>query len=228
MNQEVKALKLISSKRSSNRNKKRNLVAYTHPDSIITEQYRSIRTNIGFLVGKNGNKTILFTSPGVGEGKSTTVANLAVSLANQKQKVLIIDADLRKPSIQTIYKLENKLGLSSVLSERIELEKAIQNTEIDGLEILTSGPVPNNPAELLSSINFENLLEEVSESYDVILVDSPPVMEVTDTLLLANQCDSVVLVVRHKKTEFEDVVDAKKLLEFGKAKLIGTIINDKK
>lgn len=220
-------MKLIS-RRPTKLTKKKNLVAFTHPASILTEQYRSLRTSLSFLIKEDHNKIILFTSPGAGEGKSTTVANLAVSLANQRQKVLIVDADLRKSTIHTIYKLENRFGLSSVLSEAATLDDAIQKTEIPDLEILTSGPIPPNPAELFSSDNLQSLLEEIKERYDVILVDSSPVLYVTDTLVLSNQCDSVVLVVRYGNTKLEDVADAKKLLDFGKAKVIGTIINGKK
>ncbi len=167
------------------------------------------------------------TSPSLQEGKSTTVANLAVSMAQQKEKVLIIDADLRNPRIHSIFKLENSIGLSSVLTNRNWFEEAIKETNIGKLEILTSGPIPDNPTELLGSNVFSRLLEAASQTYDVILIDSPPVLEVSDTKLLANQCKSVILVLRHGKSKVDKAIEAKKVLKIAKAELIGVIINER-
>ncbi|WP_078428922.1 polysaccharide biosynthesis tyrosine autokinase [Alkalihalobacterium alkalinitrilicum] len=211
----------------TNKNQKRNLITFSNPESIITEEFRTIRTNIQFSANEKPSKTILMTSPSLQEGKSTTVANLAVSIAQQKEKVLIIDADLRSPRIHSIFKLDNSLGLSSVLTNQNWFEEAVKETNIGKLEVLTSGPLPDNPAELLGSNAFSRLLETASQSYDVILIDSPPLLEVSDTKLLANQCKTVVLVLRHGKSKIEKAVEAKKVLKFAKAELIGAIINEK-
>lgn len=212
---------------ATNNNKKRNLITYTNPESIITEEYRTIRTNIQFLMEDQRYKSILLTSPSLNEGKSTTVANLAVSMAQKKENVLVIDADLRNPRIHSIFKLDNSVGLSSILTNNNLIEDMIKKTYMGNLDILPSGPIPDNPAELLGSKEFSELLIKLFQTYDVILIDSPPVLEVTDTKLLANQCDSVVLVLRQGKSKIEKTIEAKKVLKFAKAKLIGVIINEK-
>lgn len=217
----LKKLKILSTNK-----KKRNLVTFSNPESAITEEFRTIRTNIQFSIEEK-YKTILITSPSFEEGKSTTVANLAVSMAKQKEKVLLIDADLRNPRIHSIFKLDNSIGLSTILSNTLWVEGAIKKTYIGNLDVLTSGSIPDNPADLLASKDFLHLIMSLSQSYGVILIDSPPVLEVTDTKLLANQCESVVLVVKHGKSKVEKVIEAKKVLKFAKAKLIGCIINEK-
>lgn len=212
---------------ATNNNQKRNLITYSNPESIITEEYRTIRTNIQFSMKEQKYKSILMTSPSLHEGKSTTVANLAVSMAQQKEKVLVIDADLRNPRIHSIFRLNNSVGLSSILTSSSSIEETIKKTYMGNLDILPSGPIPDNPAELLGSKEFTELLQTLFQMYDVILIDSPPVLEVTDTKLLANQCDSVVLVLRHGKSKIEKTIEAKKVLKFAKVKLIGVIINEK-
>ncbi|MDE5413778.1 CpsD/CapB family tyrosine-protein kinase [Alkalihalobacterium chitinilyticum] len=209
------------------KNKKRNLITYTNPESIITEEFRAIRTNIQFTSEEQNCKAILMTSPSTEEGKSTTVANLAVSLAQQKDKVLIIDANLRSPRIHSIFKLNNSIGLSSVLTNRKKFEEAIKETNIGKLEVLSSGPIPENPAELLGSNSFSNLLDLASQMFDFILIDSPAVLEYSDTKILANQCKNVILVVRHGKSNIEKAIEAKKVLKIAKAELVGAIINEK-
>lgn len=213
--------------RLKNTQKKRNLITFTNADSIITEEYRTIRTNIQFLMDEQKCKSILITSPSLNEGKSTTIANLAVSMAQQKDKVLVIDADLRNPRMHSIFKVDNLVGLSSILATNNWVDGAITKMNIGNLDIMTSGPVPDNPAELLGSKTFHILLNKVIENYDVVLIDSPPVLEVTDTKLLANKCDGVVLVLKHGKSKIEKAIEAKKVLKITKAKLIGAIINEK-
>lgn len=212
---------------ATNNNQKRNLITYSNPESIITEEYRTIRTNIQFLMKEQKYKSILMTSPSLNEGKSTTIANLAVSMAQQKEKVLVIDADLRNPRIHAIFRLNNSIGLSSILANSSLVDEAIKKTYMKNLDILPSGPIPDNPAELLGSKEFNELLTTLLQTYDVILIDSPPVLEVTDTKLLANQCDSVVLVLKQGKSKIDKTIEAKKVLKFAKAKLIGVIINEK-
>ncbi|WP_216829051.1 CpsD/CapB family tyrosine-protein kinase [Alkalihalobacterium elongatum] len=207
------------------KNKKRNLITYTNPESIITEEFRTIRTNIQFTSEEHNCKAILMTSPSTEEGKSTTVANLAVSMAQQKDRVLIIDANLRNPRIHSIFKLNNSIGLSSVLSNKKKFTEAIKETNIGKLEVLSSGPIPDNPAELLGSYEFSRLLDLASQTFDVILIDSPSVLDYSDTKILANQCKSVILVVRNGRSKTEKVMEAKKVLKLAKADLLGAIIN---
>ncbi|PAV31561.1 tyrosine protein kinase [Virgibacillus profundi] len=208
--------------------KKRHLVTYSNPDSIISDQFRTIRTNITFLTAENQNKVILVTSPGKREGKSTTTANLAVSMAGQKERVLLIDASIREPAIHRIFKVQNETGLTDVLTYKATLEEVICKPGIGKLDILPSGSTSShNPAELLGSDTMENLLTEVTKEYDIVLIDSPTVLKSTETRVLANQCDGVVLVVSRGKTSIEKAVEARKILALSKSKLVGTIMNEK-
>jgi capsular exopolysaccharide synthesis family protein len=214
-----------SKRRAANAKLKRNLIVYTNPDSIISEQFRTLRTNVHFLAG--GKKcTLLLTSPSSYEGKSTATANLAVSMAHQKERILLIDANLRDPHIHFIFKISNEMGLADVLSGQVELNDAVYQTEIGKLAILPSGQLDSNPAELLGSDSMEKLFEQALQEYDVILIDSPPVLEVTDTKLLANKSDGVILVISEGKTAIEKATEAKKALEFAKAKIYGVILNE--
>ncbi|MDQ0414647.1 MULTISPECIES: CpsD/CapB family tyrosine-protein kinase [Mesobacillus] len=204
---------------------KRNLITFSNPESIISEQFRTLRTNIHFLT--EGKKSIiLITSPGSHEGKTTTTANLAVSMAQQKEKVLLVDANLREPAIHFIFKKENTVGLTEVLSGKIRLEEAIIPTDIGSLAILTSGQMASHPAELIGSDSLYKVLQQALEEYDFILVDSPPILDVTDTKLLAHKSDGVILVISQGKTEIEKAVEAKKALEFAKVNLFGVILYD--
>lgn len=184
-----------------------------------------IQTNIKFSVAGEDSKIFLITSPSDGEGKSTTAANLAITIAQQKEKVLLIDANLRKASLHTFFKTSNSNGLTDVLNGRISFYDAIIHTEIGRLDLVTSGTVANNPVELLSSQMMRDLLKTALRSYDVVLIDSNAILDVTDTKLLAKQCDGVVLVIQNGKTKFEKAAEAKKVLEFAKVKLVGVVMN---
>ncbi|PEB56267.1 tyrosine protein kinase [Bacillus pseudomycoides] len=213
-------------RRKTSKIKRESLITYIAPNSKISEQYRTIRTNLQFS-SAHKNKTIVITSPRFGEGKSVTTANLAVSIAQQGEKVLIIDADLRRPTMHEILQVENTIGLTSVLNGKATLEEAIRQTEIGRLYTLTSGPVPFNPAELLGSVAMEMLIQKVTEQYDVVLFDSPPVLEVTDTSVLADKCDGILLVLRYSHTSNEDALEAKRALSFTKGRLVGAVLNSK-
>ncbi|MFS0638320.1 CpsD/CapB family tyrosine-protein kinase [Mesobacillus foraminis] len=205
---------------------RRNLIAYSNPDSIISEQFREIRTNIRFLTQKAKKKPILMiTSPGSGEGKSTLAANLAVSMAQQKEKVLVIDANLREPSLHTIFKSPNSTGLTDVITGKSTFEEAVYQTEIGRLGLLPSGTIPSNPTELVGTEMMNDILKESLREYDVVLIDSPGVLEVADTKILANKCDGVILVVGEGKTEYAKAVETKKALAFAQAQLLGVIVN---
>lgn len=205
--------------------KKRTIITYSHPDSSIAEEFRMIHTNIKFSMTEQKSRTLLITSPSEGEGKSTTAVNLAVSIALQKEKVLLIDGNLRNPALHSFFNIANTEGLTDVLTGKAAFEDAVYHTEIGRLDVLASGHIPQNPAELLGSQMMQELLKNALESYDIVLIDSCAILEVTDTKLLANQCDGVVLVLNNGKTKFEKAAEAKKVLKFANARIIGAVMN---
>lgn len=197
------------------------------PKSPISEQYRTIRTNIQYSTVDKNVRTLMVTSSGPGEGKSTTVANLAVTFAQQGKKVLLVDADMRKPTVHYTFNQTNTFGLTSVLTKQIPLEDAISETSVENLFVLTSGPIPPNPSELLSSKSMEQIFQTVEKLYDIILFDTPPLLAVTDAQILANRCEGTVLVVYSGKTEKEKMIKAKELLDSARSKLLGVVLNHK-
>ncbi|WP_281356917.1 CpsD/CapB family tyrosine-protein kinase [Piscibacillus halophilus] len=205
----------------------RTLIARDQVKSPITEQYRTIRTNMQFSAIDEDLRSVLVTSTGPSEGKSLTTANLAIVFAQQGKKVLLIDADLRKPTVHYTFRLNNTFGLSNYLVGDYELEKTVQKTNVDNLDIMTCGPIPPNPSELLGSKSMKKLLENSQEIYDIVIFDTPPVLAVTDSQILSNLVDGVLLVVRSKQTEKEAAKRAKDLLEKADANILGAVLNDR-
>lgn len=206
----------------------RKLIAYQEPNSSIAEQYRNIRTNIQFTGIDSKVRSIVVTSSNAGEGKTTTIGNLAVVFGQQGKRVLLIDGDLRKPQIEAMFRIHTFEGLSKVLSGQTTLEKAIQQTEINNVSVLTSGPIPPNPAELLGFRAMGEMLQQAYEMFDIVLIDAPPVLAVSDAQIIANSCDGIILVVRSEVTEKSQMVKAKQLLDHTSSKLLGVVLNDKK
>ena len=204
------------------------LIAHLNPKSPVSEQYRTIRTNIQFSAVDEEIRTLMVTSSGPGEGKSTTTANLAIVFAQQGKKVLLVDADMRKPTVHYTFGLANTHGLTNVLTRQMGINEAVKATELESLDVLTSGPIPPNPAELLSSRGMKQFFEEAKDQYDLVIFDTPPVLAVTDAQVLANQCDGTVLVISSGKTEVESTLKTKELLASAKAKLLGVVLNRKK
>lgn len=203
-------------------------ISVLHHKSLVAEQYRTIRTNIEFSSVQTHLRSILVTSSVPGEGKSFSAANLAAVFAQQEKKVLLVDADLRKPTIHETYQLENVQGLTNVLVGNASLGETVQKTLIDNLYVLTSGPTPPNPAELLSSKAMGELIQEVYSRYSLVIFDSPPLLAVADGQILANQTDGSVLVVLSGKTKMDTVQKARDALQQSKAKLLGALLNKKK
>jgi capsular exopolysaccharide synthesis family protein len=204
-----------------------NLITYLKQDSKVSEQFRTIRANIKFLSENKEKKIFVVTSPSFGEGKSAIIANLAASIAQQDGKVLLIDVNLKNPVIHEIFKLRNEQGLIDFLTYRVRYEDCIQKSTIKNLSILTIGSNLGNSSDLLSNEKMVELLKLVSKDYDIVLLDSSPVLEATETRLLANQCDGVILVVHRGKTKMEKVFESKRLLDLAHANILGAIINDK-
>ena len=206
---------------------RRRLITKEDPKSPISESYRMIRTNILYTQTENEIKSILVTSPGPGEGKSTSVTNLAITFANLGKKTVLIDADLRKPVIHKIFKIDKEPGLTHYLSKNLKSVKDIvQKTDVDNLSIIPSGIIPPNPSELLGSSQMLKLIEELKSSFDLILLDSPPISAVTDPLMISDAIDKLVLIVKsgstHKKMFNRSISNINSVT----TKLSGVILND--
>jgi len=202
------------------------VVSLSDSRSAATEAYRTLRTSIQFL-GLNGPlRALQITSPGAQEGKSTTIANLAVALAGMGQRVVIVCCDLRRPRIHEFFGLDNAVGLTSVLLGQEPLNVALQNVaERPGLSVLASGPLPPNPADLLSSQRTTEVLKALQGHADIVLVDSPPVLPVTDSLILSAKVDATLLNCLAGVTTRKEISRAAELLRQVDAPLVGTILN---
>lgn len=207
----------------------RRLITVSDSKSIFAEQFRTIRANIKFSMPDTNIKTILVTSSIPGEGKSTNAANLAVVFAQEGKKVLLVDADMRKPTIHNTFTIFNTVGLSTILSKQHDYNQAIQRTRIvDNLDVLPSGPIPPNPTELLSSNYFKTFLDNMKKGYDLIIFDTPPILSASDVQILANICDGTLLVINAGVAPKEDVLKAKAVLTASKANVLGATLNNYK
>ena len=214
-------------KQSRQTNKMRHVIAKLNPKSPITEQYRTIRTNLQFAAIDEDLRSMIVTSSGPGEGKSITTANLSVVYAQQGKKVLLVDADLRKPTVHYTFRLDNLRGLSNILVGEKTLEETANETDVDNLDVISCGPIPPNPSELLASQKMKQFLSEALLTYDIVIFDTPPVLAVPDAQIMANIVDGSLLVIRSKMTEYEAAIKAKEALEPAQAKLLGTVLNDR-
>lgn len=201
------------------------LVTKKMPRSLSAEAYRSLRTSIKFSSSDKLIKTIVVTSSLIGEGKSTVVGNLAYSLNQDGSRVLVIDCDLRKPSIHENFLLSNEKGLVDVLVGKSDLKSVTKKIE-DSLFLITAGTVPPNPAEILGSKEMEDLIKELSINFDYIILDTTPILPVSDTLLLASKADATLIVVKARKTKEKVVKESYDQLVEAKANVIGTILNE--
>ncbi|WP_302632335.1 CpsD/CapB family tyrosine-protein kinase [uncultured Clostridium sp.] len=195
------------------------------PKSITAESYRSLRTNIQYSSIDKQVKTLVVTSSNAGEGKSTVAGNLAYTFFQNGKRVLIIDCDLRKPSLHRKFNVSNEEGLTDVLVGTSKLNNVMKKVD-DNLYLLTTGTLPPNPAEIIGSNTMENFLEQCKINFDYIILDTPPILPVTDSKLLAIKADATVVVVRSEVSKSKHVSQAFKELEKVNANIIGTILND--
>lgn len=214
------------SRRLKNKGKKIvQLISNYNSKSPIAEQYRLIRNNLNYSSVDKVIKSLVVTSPEPSDGKSTTAANLSIVLAQQGKQVILVDADLRKPSVHYAFNVSNRDGLTNVLAKEINLDQAITKTQVPNLVLLTSGPIPPNPSELLDSKTMKIITEELKTTFDYVVFDTPPLLVVTDSQIMANKCDGVVLVVASGKTKRDSALQAKDLLEKANAQLLGVVVN---
>lgn len=200
-------------------------IVQKNPKSIAAEAYRSLKTNIQYSSFDKEYKTIVITSSNPGEGKSTTSGNLALTLAEGESRVLLVDCDMRKPSMHKNFRVTNTYGIADILLQRKKVMD-VAHMYNKNLSIITAGKVPPNPAEMLGSKAMSAFLEEMKEHFDYIILDTPPILPVTDSKLLAIKADATVVVVRSEVSKSKHVSQAFKELEKVNANIIGTILND--
>jgi protein-tyrosine kinase len=201
------------------------LIAETDPRSAASEAYRTLRTNIQFAGLDHPCRSILVTSATAGEGKTTTAANLAIVMAQAGSPVCLVDSDLRRPNLHRLFGLDNTRGLTTALLEDLPFAQVARPTRVPNLAILTSGPLPPNPAELVGSKRMRELLEGASSTFDLVLCDSPPILAVSDPVALAAQCDGVILAVRVGTVAQDMVRRAAEQVAAVKGKILGVLLN---
>lgn len=203
----------------------RDLVVHKEPKSSVAECCRTVRTNLMFMATSRPLNSLIVTSPNPLEGKTTVAISLAITMAQGGNRVLLIDTDLRRPRIHRAFGLLSSVGVTSVLVEEYSLQEAAQPTDVPGLFVLPSGPIPPNPAELLQTTRFAALVEKACEQYDRVIFDSPPLAVVTDSAVIASQVSGVVLVVHSDRTTRDAVRSSTKQLVTVNANLVGAVIN---
>ncbi|HMP38767.1 MAG TPA: CpsD/CapB family tyrosine-protein kinase [Roseiflexaceae bacterium] len=201
------------------------LVALRDPRSPAAEAYRTLRTNLLFSSLDRPLRTILATSTAPDEGKSTTLANLAVTMAQSEQRVILVDCDLRRPSLHTLFGLHNDAGITTMILAQDDEPPPLQATGVAGLSLLASGPLPPRPADILGSRRMERVIARLHEEADVVLFDTPPVVAVTDAAVLATRVDGVLLVFQAGKTRRDRARQARQILEKVKAHIVGVVLN---
>jgi len=216
-------LGVVPSFRKTDPDERLETITHTNQKAAISETYRALRTSI-LLSAVEPVKSFVVTSSLENEGKTTTAINLAIALAQMEKMVLLVDADLRKPKIHTVFGMENSVGLSSFLARQM-VRDMIRTSPIPHLSIITSGPLPPNPSELLGSIRMREFLNIVNEKFDIVVFDSAPLVTVTDATILSDLVDGTVMVIRSGKTTVEVAKRGKRLLTDINAKILGVVLN---
>lgn len=202
-----------------------DLITLTDPRSPVSEAYRTLRTNLSFYSLDHPIRSLVVTSPAPNEGKSTTVANLAVTMAQSGRRTILVDCDLRRPSLHELFGLKAEPGFTDlVMADQIELP--LQATSIDNLWLLSSGTIPPNPADLLGAKKVDQLIARLQEEADMVLFDAPPVIAVTDAAVLGAKVDGVLLVIQAGKTKRDHAERAKEMLEKAKVRIVGATLTN--
>ena len=202
-----------------------SLVTITDPRSPAAEAYRTLRTNLSFYSLDRPIRTLVVTSPAAGEGKSTAVANLAVTMAQSGRRTILVDCDLRRPSLHELFGLAMAPGLTNLVLEEVA-EPPLQATSIDNLWLLSSGPTPPNPADLLGAGRMEQLLATLADRADIVLLDAPPVVAAADAAILGAKADGVLLVIQAGRTRRDQSERARELLEQAKVRILGVALTN--
>jgi non-specific protein-tyrosine kinase len=202
-----------------------NLITITDPRSPVSEAYRTLRTNLSFTSLDKPIQTLVVTSPAPDEGKSTTVANLAVTMAQGGKRTILVDCDLRRPTLHTLFDLETEPGLTDLVLDETA-DPPLRETGVEGLRIMTSGPLPPNPADMLGSGRIDQIIEQLLGLADLVLFDAPPVIAVTDAVVLGAKVDGVLLVINAGKTRRDHAAKAKEMLEKAKVRLVGATLTN--
>ena len=200
-------------------------IALNNLKSQVAEQFRSLRTNIEFSFVGYEIKSIVVTSSLPGEGKSTIVSNLAVTMASSGKRVVIVDCDLRKPTIHKMFSMSNSKGLTNILVQNREIEESVITTNIPNLYVIPSGPLPPNPSELLGGKNMKEILNELTNSFDMVLIDTPPILYLSDAQILSALSEGIIIVTAYGKSEKNVLLSAKDKIEKVGGKILGVVIN---
>jgi len=202
------------------------MIIEDNPFSIVSEQIRTIRTNIQFSMIDKDLQTISITSATASSGKSTIASNLAGAFAAEDTKVLLVDADMRKPTIHKVFRVQNTQGLTNVLTDRhLRLSDVAHRSYVENLDFITCGVIPPNPSELMGSKRMEELIEQMKEEYDLVIFDNPPLLAVTDAQVMATKVDGTIVVVPKGEVSKDELEKAASLLENVKANVLGTVLN---
>lgn len=205
----------------------KSLLSYFNPYCEISEQYRMIRNNILYASKGSEVKTLLIASPAKGDGRTTATINLAICMAQRGERVLIIDANLRNPVLHKAFNIKASPGLSNVLSQQLSPSDTIYRTDIEGMHILPSGQRLLNSTDLFDSAAMRDLIKYASTHYDRVLIDTPPVLGLSDTLSLASLCDGVIMLLKNGKSNQEQALKVQSALLFASANVLGVILNNK-
>lgn len=202
-----------------------SLITLTDPRSPISEAYRTLRTNLSFYSLDNPIRTLVLTSAAAGEGKSVTIANLAVTMAQGGRKTILVDCDLRRPGLHELFDLKSEPGFTNMVLDEVG-EAPLQKTAVENLWLLSSGKQPPNPADLLGSSKVDKIIEQLTQKADIVLFDSPPAIAVTDAAVLGAKVDGVLLVINAGKTRRDHAERAKEILEKAKVRVVGATLTN--
>lgn len=217
---------MLFKKRKEVDNDRSGIVVADNPTSIVSEQYRTIRTNIQFSMIDQKLKTLLVTSATPNSGKTTTSVNLAAAFASEGTKVLIVSTDMRKPRMHKVFNVPNNVGLTNLLTNwDLNLQDVVKESNVHNLYHLQSGPVPPNPADLLNSNRMQETIEEMKENFDLVIFDSPPILAVTDAQILATKVDGTIVIIPEGRVSKKELDETMERLNNVKANVLGSVMN---